>query len=67
MTPEQIIDTLLGILGIGILGMISFTVKYLKEISSNLNDLNKNFAVMISKHDDLERRVGNIEEKINDE
>jgi hypothetical protein len=64
MTPEQIIDTLLGILGIGILGMISFTVKYLKEISSNLNDLNKNFAVMISKHDDLERRVGTIEEKI---
>jgi len=64
MTPEQIIDTLLGILGIGILGMISFTVKYLKEISSNLNDLNKNFAVMISKHDDLERRVETIEEKI---
>ena len=64
MTTEQFIDLLLGILGTGILGLIGFTVKYLKEISKNLNDLNKNFAVMIAKHDDLERRVENIEDKL---
>jgi len=64
MSAQQLIDILLGILGVGILGMISFTVKYLKEIAANLNELNKNFAVMISRHDDLERRVEDLEDKI---
>jgi uncharacterized membrane protein len=64
MEGKEIIDLLLGILGVGILGMISFTVKYLKEIATNLNELNKNFAVMISRHDDLERRVEDLEDKI---
>jgi hypothetical protein len=64
MTAQEIINILLGVLGTGILGLIGFTVKYLKEISGNLNELNKNFAVMIAKHDDLERRVEDLEDKI---
>ena len=66
MTKQEIIQTLLGILGVGILGMISFTVKYLKDIASNLSELNIKIAVMINNHDNLEKRVEHLEEKVED-
>lgn len=65
MTVEltQIVYSALGILIVAIAG---FTVKYLKEISENLQSINVKIAVMIEKHENLEKRVDKLEE-INDE
>lgn len=61
MTPDltSIIYSALGILIVAIAG---FTVKYLKEISENLQAINIKIAVMIEKHENLEKRVDKLEE-----
>ena len=64
MTQPELLDTVLAILGTGILGLIAFMVKFLKDIAKNLTELNIKIAVVISNHDNLERRVEELEDKI---
>lgn len=59
-------DVLYGILAFGAMGIAGFTVKYLKEISKNLQDLNVKVAVIIERHENLEKRVEKLEDKTED-
>lgn len=60
LTFGWLVPILLGVLSfIGILA-----VKQFMAMNKNLNDLNTKFAVMIEKHDNLEKRVEKLEDVI---
>jgi len=62
----QLADILYSILCFGAIGIAGFTVKYLKEISENLQKLNIQVAVIVESHENLEKRVNKLEETIDE-